>query len=154
VIGFNVPSSVPDQPFGDEETKLGAKNRAERAWIAYQEVNEGSKPDYSLGMEGGLVRSELDELGMECLAWIAVYNGEKFGFAKTASFELPRNMSRLINDGMELGAADDVIFKSTNSKQSVGTVGHLTNNVISRSLYYEQAVILAFIPFNWPELYP
>jgi non-canonical (house-cleaning) NTP pyrophosphatase len=54
---------------------------------------------------------------------------------------------------MELGAADDLVFDTTNSKQKEGSVGQLTHGVIDRKNFYEQAVVLAFIRFQWPELY-
>lgn len=56
--------------------------------------------------------------------------------------------------GMELGDADDAVFGTKNAKQGDGTVGHLTHNVIDRTKYYTSAVILAMIPFHWPDLYP
>ena len=33
-VGVSAESEVPDQPIGDEETKLGAKNRAKAALAA------------------------------------------------------------------------------------------------------------------------
>ena len=91
---------------------------------------------------------------MDCFAWIVIYNGNQFGSAKTASFFLPPAITRLVKDeGVELGDADDRVFGSTNNKQSGGTVGHLTNGIINRSDYYTHAVIFAFVPFLWPELY-
>lgn len=35
----------------------------------------------------------------------------------------------------------------------IRTVGILTNEIITRSVYYEHALILALIPFIHPELY-
>jgi non-canonical (house-cleaning) NTP pyrophosphatase len=55
---------------------------------------------------------------------------------------------------MELGDADDVVFGRTNSKQENGAVGLLTENVIDRTAYYVQALILALIPFKNSVLYP
>lgn len=39
--GFNVASGVPDQPMGDDETKLGAVNRAKNAYDEFAKVNNG-----------------------------------------------------------------------------------------------------------------
>lgn len=149
--GFNVPSGIPEQPFGDEQTKLGAVNRAKSAFEAYKsEKNE--TPTYSLGLEGGVLVNK--ENVLECFAWIVVYDGKKFGHARTGSFELPEGVRRLVVDeGMELGPADDKLFGTSNSKQKGGSVGQLTRGAVDRTLYYEQAVVLAFIPFLWPELY-
>ena len=49
---FNSPSGVPEQPFGGEETKTGAKNRADGCKQKYPEA------DYWVGIEGGLEKIE------------------------------------------------------------------------------------------------
>jgi inosine/xanthosine triphosphatase len=148
-VGLNIPSGVSDQPMSDDETKIGATSRARGAFEQYK-VENGVYPSYSVGLEGGCAFVG-DQL--ECFAWIVVYNGEKFGSARTASFFLPEAIATLVKGGLELGDADDKVFGSTNNKQSGGTVGHLTNGVIGRGDYYKHAVVFAFIPFLWPDLY-
>ena len=54
VQGFDVESGVPHQPFGDDETKLGARNRCRAAVKAYKAANNGAAPHLAIGMEGGL----------------------------------------------------------------------------------------------------
>lgn len=66
---------------------------------------------------------------------------------------LPKCISELVLGGMELGDADDTVFRTINSKQNQGTIGQLTRGRITRTDYYEPVVILAFVPFFWPELY-
>ena len=113
--------------------------------------DEQFTPDFSVGLEGG-VQSIGNEL--ECFAWIVVFNGSFLGYARTASFRLPSVITNLVvNEGMELGDADDKVFSTVNSKQKGGTIGKLTRGVIDRAKYYETAVVLAMIPFLWPELY-
>ena len=51
--GFDVPSGVPDQPFGDTETKKGALNRCMAAFEAYKLAHGGTAPSFSVGLEGG-----------------------------------------------------------------------------------------------------
>ena len=77
----------------------------------------------------------------------------KISKAKTATFPLPLKISKLIQEGYELGDADDIVFKRSNSKQQNGAVGILTNNVINRTDYYSHAIILALIPFTNTKLY-
>ena len=48
---------------------------------------------------------------------------------------------------MELGHADDVVFKDKNSKQKGGTVGKLTDGLVDRTEYYRHAMLMALIPF-------
>lgn len=135
--GISVSSGVPDQPMSDEETLKGATNRAKN-------IQEETDADYYVGIEGGL--EKLGD-GMEGFAWVVILSKGKVGRAKTATYMLPLEVSKLVETGMELGHADDVVFKKTNSKQASGATGLLTNDVITRTLYYEQAVILALVPF-------
>jgi non-canonical (house-cleaning) NTP pyrophosphatase len=55
---------------------------------------------------------------------------------------------------MELGHADDLVFQAQNSKQQGGSVGLLTHGLITREAYYQQAMVLALIPFLNESLYP
>ncbi|PZX58273.1 inosine/xanthosine triphosphatase [Algoriphagus ratkowskyi] len=145
VDGINSASQVSEQPIGDEETYLGAKNRVFNSRNAFPEA------DYWVGIEGGI---EEDAHGMYAFAWIYIEN--KFGLSgksKTGTFYLPDAIKKLIHSGMELGAADDQLFAQENSKQQGGSVGILTHGAVSRQNYYNQAIILALIPFLNKELY-
>lgn len=86
-------------------------------------------------------------------AWIVISNGIQTGKARSAGFFLPPEVTKLVHDGMELGDADDVVFRKNNSKQDNGAIGLLTNNVITRKTLYLPAVQMAFVPFLNPELY-
>eukprot|EP00529_Nitzschia_sp_RCC80_P026600 CAMPEP_0113491216 /NCGR_PEP_ID=MMETSP0014_2-20120614/27444_1 /TAXON_ID=2857 /ORGANISM="Nitzschia sp." /LENGTH=282 /DNA_ID=CAMNT_0000385005 /DNA_START=111 /DNA_END=959 /DNA_ORIENTATION=- /assembly_acc=CAM_ASM_000159 len=189
VEGFKVESDVPDQPFGDEQTQMGAKNRAANAHRAFRKKHSVF-PHLSVGLEGGLEWSSTivvdssddkkgndkdDEQTLWCMAWMSVYgrrnassvdllasNDSKYyigdkkpihSLAKTGSFLVPHSVDKLIRDGMELGDADDKIFKRVNSKQGQGTVGYLTNGIIDRSTYYEHAITLALVPWIRPDVY-
>ena len=145
VNGINASSQVSDQPKGDSETYLGARNRVINSKKTFPEA------DYWVGIEGGI---DEDERGMSAFAWIYVEDkAGKHGKAKTGTFYLPEAIINLIHAGMELGAADDQLFSQENSKQSGGSVGILTHGLITRQTYYSQSIILALIPFMNKELY-
>ncbi|OQR83032.1 hypothetical protein ACHHYP_15219 [Achlya hypogyna] len=133
--GVDVPSGVPDQPMTSDETRMGAANRAAAAKAAVPTAT------YWVGIEGGI---EAAGEAMEVFAWIVVLSRDaaKVGMSKTANFYLPAPVIALVNDGVELGHADDQVFGRSNSKQKNGAVGLLTNDVITRSSYYEQAVLV------------
>lgn len=139
-----VDSGVEDQPLSDATARQGALNRAERA---KQAVPEG---DYWVGIEGGC-----ETLGDEMVsfAWVVVLGETGTGSSRTASFQLPGPVKALVESGLELGDADDLVFGKENSKQQNGAVGLLTGDVVTRKTLYEQAVILALIPFIMPGLY-
>ena len=143
--GVSVPSEVSDQPLTSKETLQGAINRAENA--------RKSVPNASfwIGIEGGIEREGED---MEVFAWVYIMANNGFvGKAKTASFYLPPQVIKLVNQGMELGEADDQIFNHQNSKQKGGSIGILTDGLIGRTEYYHTAVVLALIPFYKQALY-
>ena len=142
--GIAVASGVSDQPMSDVETLTGASNRAVNA------QQQHPKADFWVGVEGGIAKTGNS---MEAFAWVVVRAKERVGQARTASFALPPAIVALIEQGIELGHADDLVFKRENSKQKNGAVGILTHDLINRVSYYEPAVLLALIPFMNPELY-
>lgn len=141
----NVPSGVSSQPMTDEETLAGALNRARNA----QSSTPGA--DFWVGIEGGVERSQNG--GLQAFAWMVVQSGDQIGRGRTGSFFLPPRVAQLIQQGMELGEADDIVFERVNSKQDDGAVGILTGNVIDRKRLYEHALVLALIPFKNPHLF-
>lgn len=144
IEGLAVPSGVSDQPRSDGETKAGAKNRIG------QLMATGTPANYFVGIEGGI---DVLEDRLFAFAWMAVSNGEKQSLARTGSFELPSKIAQLIYGGMELGDADDQVFKQQNSKQQNGAVGLLTRDLLTRQQLYEHALVLALIPFLNAGLY-
>jgi len=52
----------------------------------------------------------------------------------------------MVKPGMKLGEADDRFVNRQNSKRANDSAGLPTNNVVDRENYYQQAIILAFIP--------
>jgi inosine/xanthosine triphosphatase len=137
--GFSVPSGVSDQPMTDAETFKGALNRLK---VLKESVKDA---DYWVGLEGGIIVHGPTEY--EAMAWIVIMKDEKISKSRTASFYLPLETIKLIDQGLELGAADEQLHGVHNSKQSQGTTGILTKGLLNRAKYYEQSVILALIPF-------
>ena len=140
----SVFTGVSDQPMTDQAAKLGAETRARNAKTV---APEG---EFWVGLEGGC-----DYIGVDMVsfAWIAVLGTDQSGCGRTALFYLPPKVQSLVESGLELGDADDRVFGRQNSKQTSGAVGLLTGDVVTRTSLYEQAVILALIPFKNPSLY-
>lgn len=145
IEGISVPSLVSDQPKNDAETFLGAINRADNAG------REHAGADFYVGIEGGIEEKNSD---MEAFAWVVIKSKSGgLGKGRTGTFFLPAQIAKLIKEGMELGEADNIVFGRINSKRENGAVGILTDNVIDRTKYYTEAVILALIPFKNKDLY-
>ncbi len=90
---------------------------------------------------------------MVAFAWVVVLSETVQGQARSALFQLPLEVQALVENGLELGDADDKVFGELNSKRKSGAVGLLTDDVITRTDLYEQPVILALIPFKNPLQY-
>lgn len=159
IRGFKAHSGVSDQPRSDTETKQGAANRARHAAKLW-ESQGGKPPDFSVGLEGGVAEEPtfstlgVGEDHLESFAWMAVANRRgQWGFARTASFQLPQAVAELVRGGLELGDADDKVFSRRGSKTQEGAVGILTHGLITRSMYYEHPLLLALAPFCNPDLF-
>ncbi|MAT41692.1 MAG: inositol monophosphatase [Anaerolineaceae bacterium] len=142
---INVPSGVSDQPKTNQETLTGAMNRL----ASIRRLQPDS--DFWVAVEGGVEFHGTQE--MSAFAWIVIQNPFQTGKARSASFHLPPKITQLVLEGKELGEADDIVFQQSNSKQKNGAVGLLTRDQITRTSLYEQAVILALIPFINSGLY-
>ena len=149
-VGHDVPSGVPDQPWGRDETQSGARQRACGA------LRAETGADYAVGIEGGVV-DVFD--GLRSVAYVAIRRRDmlpsptSLSVEHTASFLLPPRVERLVrgqepgHGKLELGAACDLVFNETNSKQQGGTVGAVTRGLLDRTTYYEHAVVCALAPF-------
>jgi inosine/xanthosine triphosphatase len=144
VRGISVASGVPHQPRSDAETLQGALLRTENA--ALQEP----QADCWVGIEGGV---DEGTGGMCAFAWVVVRSPSLVGKSRTGTFFLPPAVVEYVRQGKELGEADDLVFGRSNSKQANGAIGLLTRDVVDRAALYEQAVILALVPFKNSRLY-
>ncbi len=142
---INAPSGVSNQPQTSLETLTGAMNRLQS--IRFTNPNS----DFWAAVEGGVEIH--DSIEMSAFAWIVIQNRTQTGKARTATFHLPPQIMHLVLQGKELGEADDIVFNQSNSKQKNGAVGLLTRDRITRTSLYEQAVLLALIPFINLDLY-
>jgi len=145
IESVSVSSGVSAQPMSDEETLLGATQRAEVA------KSGNADADFWVGIEGGI---EDVDLGMVAFAWVVVLSDHQTGLGRTGGFILPARVAELVRQGKELGDANDMVFVRENSKQKEGAIGLLTHNAMDRRELYEHAMVLALVSLKNPELYP
>ncbi|MDD2680783.1 MAG: inosine/xanthosine triphosphatase [Patescibacteria group bacterium] len=145
-IGVAAQSGVADQPLSDKETRMGVNNRLHSAQLLSPEA------DYYIAFEGGV---EDKEDGLEIFAWISIIDSSgKRGKARSASFILPNKIRELVIDqGLEMGDANDILFNLKNSKQKAGGIASLSKGLIARTDYYVHTGILALVPFMHSDLY-
>lgn len=139
-----IKSGISDQPLSDEESIKGAINRAKR-------VLKETKADFGVGLEGGL--QEIGKYWFEG-GWAAVVDkAGSIGVGSSAKLLVPKKGMDLIKKGHELGEVSDILFKTKNSKYSLGYFGLMTNGHITRANGYSQGIIMALIRFLNPQLF-
>ncbi len=144
VIGLEVLSEVSDQPWGDEETRQGAVNRAQRA-LAEAEA------DLGVGLEGGIIETEY---GLMTCAWCAIVNQQGVvGLGGGVNILLPPPVALALKEGRELGTAMDQLTGLTDTKRKMGAVGILTDGLSNRQEAYEHLVKMALVRFLSPQFY-
>ena len=133
VSSVAVGSGVSNQPYGDDETRLGAINRAIKAGS----LNEGA---IGIGLEGGV--RMLDERLFIC-NWGALIlpNGTRFT-AAGAQIPLPEGIAEEINKGNELGPVIEKYYGAKGQRHKEGAVGLLTNGVVNREELFSHILCL------------
>lgn len=142
LIPLSVDPGVSEQPNSDEETHRGACNRV---LAARQKLPDA---DYWVGLEGGLEWSQSMVLAS---AWMVIQDrGNRVSEARTPTLPLPPAVRELLQQGHELGEANDRVFDTRNSKQAAGAFGLLTQGRMTRRSVYAQTLELALIPMVHP----
>lgn len=140
-------SGVSDQPMSDDEMRSGALGRIRHARESISDA------DLYVGLEGGVqeMYGEMYNFG-----WVAIeaQNGKR-GFGRTVAFSVPPEIRALmIHKGLEQSHATDVFFAKSGTKTGTGTIGPLTNDVLTYVSWYIPAVICALVPFIREDMYP
>ena len=144
IQGLSVPSGVREQPIGEEETELGAINRAKAALAGVPGASWG------VGLEGGV---RFGHHGCFLFGAVAVTDGQRLEVGRTAELRLPPDVAERIQAGEELGPIMDGLTGVQNIKQKAGTVGFLTNGLLSRADVWQMGLTLALAPFLHAELF-
>jgi inosine/xanthosine triphosphatase len=139
--GVSVASEVADQPMTNQETYDGARNRVRNA------KSEQLDGDYYVGLEAGIE-------GSVTFAWMVIESATHRGESRSASLMLPPLVIEKLANANELGDVMDEVFATENIKQKGGAISLLTNDILTRSSVYHQALILALIPFTNAEHFP
>jgi inosine/xanthosine triphosphatase len=137
VAGVNVPSGVPDQPIGWDETSKGARTRARNAL-----AQPGAR--YGVGLEGGVL-TNADGAWLVSIAAIACNDGRE-GLACGGMLLLPPSVAARVKSGEELGHVIDALAGETGTKTRGGAIGFLTNGRYSRREMWVNALEMALAP--------
>ncbi len=152
VRGIDVPSGVSLQPMTDDETRMGAQNRARavlKAGLQMGERNSLFEPRHQMplsqenndeqalgvGLEGGVYQRENGELWST--VWVAVTDATGFiTESNGARFKIPDCIANPILAGAEMGPVMDQLLQASNTKQAGGAIGVITRNFVDRTEEY------------------
>ncbi|BBN82939.1 non-canonical purine NTP phosphatase [Pseudoalteromonas sp. A25] len=141
--GVHAPSGVPEQPLGEDETRIGAQNR-----VSHLQAHHHA--DFYCAMEGG---AHQFSYGPATFAYVVIANDQHTSVNRSSNLPLPQPIYDALVAGEELGPVMDKVFNTENIKQKGGAIGLLTNHVATRESTYTQALTLAMAPFLHPNLY-
>jgi inosine/xanthosine triphosphatase len=144
IVAISVGTGVAEQPKNDHETVTGAITRAINA-------RNRASADLGIGLEGGMRETEF---GVFTSEWCAVVDPNGcIWLGGGANMLLPKAVLELVDLGYELGIAVDQLVGSTNCKTKLGTIGVITNGLVTRQMCYEAIISYAFAPLITPWLY-
>lgn len=131
IVSVNVPSGVSAQPFSDEETMIGAQNRAQKALIE-------TESDIGIGLEGGVMETKE---GLLLCNWGALKVKDGFEFiASGARILLPDEVAKGLRQGFELSQVMDEYTSKHDVRSKEGAIGIFTHGLIPREEMFTHVV--------------
>lgn len=131
LLPLEVPSSVSEQPFGDEETVAGAINRAKACFVK-------NNIDFAIGLEGGVIETRY---GLMIINWGALVDEEGNEYiASGVRALLPNEIANAVRQGKTLGQAMDMYTNRKGVSKKEGAMGVITNGRINRDEMFSHVV--------------
>ncbi|CAM3248281.1 Non-canonical purine NTP phosphatase [Klebsiella spallanzanii] len=135
IESVSVESGVPEQPFGSEETRAGARNRVANARRAQPNA------DFWVAIEAGIDEGST-------FSWVVIDDGSLRGEARSATLPLPQTILEKVLAGEALGPVMSQHTGIDEIGRKEGAIGVFTAGKLTRSSVYHQAVVLALSPFH------
>lgn len=135
IESVSVESGVPEQPFGSDETRAGARNRVANARRAQPNA------DFWVAIEAGIDESST-------FSWVTIEDGSLRGEARSATLPLPQVILEKVQAGEALGPVMSQYTGIDEIGRKEGAIGVFTAGKLTRSSVYHQAVVLALSPFH------
>ncbi|MFQ9622308.1 MAG: inosine/xanthosine triphosphatase [Enterobacteriaceae bacterium] len=135
IESISVESGVPEQPFGNEETRAGARNRVANARRAQPNA------DFWVAIEAGIDEGST-------FSWVVIEDRHQRGEARSATLPLPAVILEKVRGGEALGPVMSQHTGIDEIGRKEGAIGVFTAGKLTRSSVYHQAVVLALSPFH------
>lgn len=137
IDAVSVESGVPEQPFGSEETRAGARNRIANARRLRPDA------DFWVAIEAGIDDDST-------FSWVAIETHERRAEARSATLPLPDVILEKVRAGEALGSVMSRYTGIDDIGRKEGAIGIFTKGILTRTSVYHQAVLLALSPFHNP----
>ena len=135
IESVSVDSGVPEQPFGSQETRAGARNRVNNARKLRPDA------DFWVAIEAGIDEGST-------FSWVVIETPQMQGEARSATLPLPEIILQRVRAGEALGPVMSNYTGIDEIGRKEGAIGVFTAGALTRSGVYHQAVILALSPFH------
>lgn len=133
LLELEVSSGVSNQPFSDEETRLGAIHRATQSL-----PRNTDEYCISIGLEGGVM--EIDNALYICNWGALATSTNELYVASGARIPLPKEIADELYAGNELGPVMEAFSKKADVRQQEGAIGIFTNGLLDRSDMFSHIV--------------
>lgn len=146
LIAKAVPSGVSEQPLTLDETVQGARNRAQAA---------AEYGDIGIGIESGLFNIPGTQRYVD-VSVCCIYKNDQWSYGFSSTFEIPACvLTYILNQKVDLGAAMKLSGLTNNDKLGAaeGAVGILTKGRVTRKDYTKQAITMALVNLDNPDLF-
>lgn len=135
IDAISVDTGVPEQPFGSEETRAGARNRVANARAQRPDA------DFWVAIEAGIDNGST-------FSWVIIENTQLRGESRSATLPLPEVILEKVHEGEALGPVMSHYTGIDKIGRKEGAIGVFTKGALTRSSVYHQAVVLALSPFH------
>lgn len=142
-VSYEIKGHAPEQPIGYGQTWRGAMERAKQAFS-----KAGSKCDYGVGLESGLIR-----LGRHTydIQFCCLYDGFEFSAGGSMGFPIPQKILNEIGGGRRsLGDVVSEISGIKNIGTKGGALAYLSRGLLHRKEMVEQAFLCALVERRSP----
>jgi inosine/xanthosine triphosphatase len=147
VVSLDAKAAVGDNPIGDQQTRLGAEQRA-RGVLAAGDFLLG------IGMEGGIAFADDGRDDAFLMGWCVVV--DRYGRVSAAAgarVPFPPAAAKRVRRGEEAGPVMAGLAGDPDLERRGGAIGYLTASLVPRQLQWETALAGALAPWLRPRLY-
>ncbi len=156
VEGFEVPSGVSSQPLTEEETRLGAQNRAKAAQEQGKAAHSQATEVFGIGLEGGVFTNDKGELWSTVWAVVVDWQGQLYE-ANGCRIRVPEIIAEPMKNGGEMGPVVQKLTGVTDVRQKQGMFGIITNGFVNRTEEYAGVAKIAiglWYGRDWDKMLP